>query len=328
MTSNKTQEHSVAKAVQIRTIGDPSVLEVVQIEVGNPGPGEVRLVQDAIGINYVDVLVRKGLYPVALPAIPGFEGAGTVSAIGLGVSGFSPGDRVAYFFAEGGYATETLVPATSLVHLPQDISNEVAATFLAKGLTAWMGLRALHQLTANDSILVLGASGSVGAILSRWAQSLGATVIGVAGSSAKLSKVAAGATHALLSSDADFSKKVRAIAPSGVDVVYDFVGQATFALGAGAVRDGGLIATIGAVTGQPSPATGDLARRGVRIRGGGTPQYVRGATVDVAAGELWDAVRAGLFADLEVVRFPFDDIAKAHADMDGRRLTGLPVLIA
>jgi NADPH2:quinone reductase len=318
----------VARIVRIDANGGPSVLQLSDMDVGAPGAGEVRLSQDAIGVNYVDVLVRKGLYPMPLPAVPGFEAAGTITALGAGTTGFSAGDRVAYFFAEGGYATEKVMAAAPLVRLPDDISNEVAATFLAKGLTAWMGLRALHDLKPTDTILVLGASGSVGSILSRWAKSTGATVIGIAGSPDKLDKVAAGATHAFFSGDHDVAAKIRKIAPDGVDVVYDFVGQATFALGAASVRDGGVIAAIGAASGSPTPTSTDLARRGVEVRGGGTPQYVRGPTVEVATGELWNAVRSGLFADLEIVRYPFAEVARVHDDMDNRRLTGLPVLIA
>jgi NADPH2:quinone reductase len=316
----------MARKIEMRTTGTPDVLKVVETEVGLPGAGQVRLVQTAIGINYVDVMVRKGLYPMRLPATPGFEAAGVVDAIGPGVIGFTPGDRVAYFFVEGAYATASLVPAEALVRLPDDISDEVAATFLAKGLTAWMGLYALHPLKAGETALVLGASGSVGAILSRWARSLGASVIGVAGSAGKLASVAAGADHAFLADDPTLSDRVRGIAPAGVDVVYDFVGRATFPLAVACVRDGGVIATIGAASGQVPPAADQLRARGVQLRGGGTPQYVRGETVAVATTMLWDAIRAGLFSDLPVARYAFDRIATAHADMEARRLTGLPVL--
>nr|WP_295107225.1 zinc-binding dehydrogenase [uncultured Caulobacter sp.] len=317
----------MAKIIQMRSPGDPSVLEIVQAEIGAPGPGQVRLVQDAIGINAVDGLVRKGLYPMALPAVPGFEAAGVVDAVGQGVTAFAPGDRAAYFFAQGAYATVALVPASALVPLPDDVDVTTAATILAKGLTAWMGLRALYDLNAGDTALVLGASGGVGSLLSRWAKALGGAVIGVAGSLDKLDKVQAGATHALLASDPQAAARIHEIAPAGVDVVYDLIGQATFNLAADVVRDGGVIATIGAASGQPKPSTQALARRGVQIRGGGTPQHVRGPTVAVATGELWAAHRAGLFDDLETARYPFDAIARAHADMDARRMIGLPVLI-
>lgn len=316
----------MAKVIRIRANGGPSVLHVETDEVGAPGSGKVRLVQEAVGINAVDAMVREGLYPMTLPAIPGFEGAGVIDSVGAGVTGFAAGDRVAYFFAEGGYATEKLSATAPLVHLPDDISSEVAGAFLAKGLTAWMGLRALHSLKSGETVLVLGASGSVGSILSRWATALGANVIGVAGSESKLEKVRAGAAHALLASDPEATRKIRDIAPNGVDVVYDFVGQATFNLAAAAIKDGGVLAAIGQASGQP-PIPAELARRGVEIRGGGTPQYVRGPTVEPATSELWAAYRSGVFADLEVVRYPFDEIARAHADLAGRRLEGIPVAI-
>ncbi len=323
-TSKK--EDVVARVIRIHENGGPSVLRLESDEVGAPGPGEVRLLQHAVGINAVDAMVREGSYPMALPAIPGFEGAGVIDSVGEGVTGFSPGDRVAYFFAEGGYATEKLSATTPLVHLPDDIGDETAGAFLAKGLTAWMGLRALHPLRSGETALVLGASGSVGSILSRWATVLGATVIGVAGSESKLEKVRAGAAHALLADDPDADRKIRDIAPDGVDVVYDFVGRATFGIAAGAIRDGGVIAAIGQASGQ-APVTADLSRRGVTIRGGGTPQYVRGPTVEPATSELWAAYRSGTFADLEIVRYPFDQIPRAHADLAARRLEGIPVAI-
>jgi len=315
----------MARKIEIRTTGTPAVLREVETEVGLPGAGQVRLVQTAIGINYVDVMVRQGLYPMRLPATPGFEAAGVIDAVGPGVTGFTAGDRVAYFFVEGAYATASLVPVEALVRLPDDISDEVAATFLAKGLTAWMGLHALHSLKSGEIALVLGASGSVGSILSRWARSLGATVIGVAGSAGKLASVAAGADHAFVADDPALLDKVRAIAPVGVDVVYDFVGRATFPLAVACVRDGGLIATIGAASGQAPPAADQLRTRGIQLRGGGTPQYVRGETVVAATTQLWDAIRAGVFADLPAARYTFDRIAVAHEEMEARRLTGLPV---
>ncbi len=317
----------MAKVIRIHQNGGPEVLRIESQQVGPPGSGEVRLAQQTIGINAVDALVREGRYPMQLPAVPGFEAAGTIDAVGAGVDGFSPGDRVAYFFDQGGYATEKLVSTSPLVRLPSDINFETAGAFLAKGLTAWMGLRALHQLAAGDKVLVLGASGSVGSIISRWAKALGATVIGVAGSESKLEKVRAGSSHALLAGAAGAIGTIREIAPEGVDVVYDFVGSATFSLAAAAIRDGGIIAAIGQASGQPAiPA--DLAQRGVQMRGGGTPQYVRGPKIVTATNELWDAYRSGVFRDLEVVRYPFDEIARAHADLAARRLEGIPVAIA
>jgi NADPH:quinone reductase len=317
----------VARVIQMSTTGAPSVLKVVDAEVRTPRAGEVLLHQDAIGINFVDTMVRRGLYPMSLPAIPGFEAAGTVVKVGPGVEGVSVGDRVAYFFDPGAYATERVISTSPLVRLPDDISNEVAATFLAKGGTAWMGLRALHVLQPGDTILILGASGSVGSILSRWAKALGAKVIGVAGSPGKLQKVARGSDHAIHAQEADIDSKLRQLAPDGVDVVYDLVGGATFSLAAAHVREGGVIVAIGAASGQALPKRPDLADKGVAVRSGGAPQYVQGQAVQVATGELWQMIRGGAFSDLDVARYSFAEVVRAHQDIDGRHLDGLPVLV-
>ncbi len=193
----------MAKVIRIHENGDPSVLRVENAEIGAPGSGEVRLTQEAVGINFVDGMVREGLYPQPTPTIPGFEAAGVIASVGPDVTALAPGDRVGYFFVAGAYATERTVPAASLIRLPDDISTETVATFLAKGLSAWMGLRPLYQLREGETALVLGASGGVGSILSRWARALGATVIGVAGSSNKIARVQAGAAHALYAGDPD-----------------------------------------------------------------------------------------------------------------------------
>ncbi len=314
-------------AIRMHETGAPAVLRPETVAVGRPGPGQVRLRQQAIGVNFVDTMVRDGRYPVPLPAIPGFEAAGTVEELGPGVTGLRTGQRVAYYFAAGAYAQERLADARALVALPDDVDAERAAAFLAKGLTAWMGLRALYPLRAGDTVLVQGASGNVGAILSRWARALGATVIGVAGSAAKLDKVKAGAHHALAADDPAFMEKLQALAPHGVDAVYDFVGAAVAAHTLGAVRDGGTVVAIGAASGQPRFDPALLARRGIAVRAGGTPQYVNAENVDAAAAELFDALRAGLFDDLAVVRRPLAQAAQVHEDIAGRRLEGLAVLV-
>lgn len=315
----------MAKVIRIQQNGGPSVLQVESAEVGALRPGEVLLRQEFVGVNFVDTMVRSGAYPQPVPTVPGFEAAGVVTAVSPQVTDFAVGDRVAYFFAEGAYATERTIAASRLVHLPDDITTERAATFLAKGLTAWVGMNALSNLRAGDTALVIGASGSVGAILSRWARGLGATVIGVSGSTGGLPIVRAGATHALAADDAGAGEAIREIAPGGVDVVYDLVGAATFGIAAAAVRDGGTIVSLGAASGQPAiPA--DLARRRVEIRGGGMPQYVQGATIPIATGALFEAIRSGWFDDLEVDHYAFDDIVRAHENLGTRRRQGLPVL--
>jgi NADPH:quinone reductase len=315
------------KTVRFHEYGGPSVLKFEEGSIGDPGANEVRLVQEAIGLNFVDTMLRDGTFRVPLPSGIGFEAAGTIGKIGSRVAGFSVGDRVGYYYAENAYATERLISARDLVLLPQDISTEQSAAFLAKGLTAWMGLRVLSQVKAGDAVVVLGASGSVGAIVSRWARAMGATVIGIAGSIAKLEKVAAGSDLALAADDPDLTAKIASVAPNGSDVVFDFVGRATEVIAVQAVKAGGRILTIGAASGQPQFDRLTLANKRVSVQGGSTPQAVTGEKVAIATAELFSAIRTGLFADLEISRYPFDDVVGAHADLSSRKIDGLPILI-
>lgn len=317
----------MAQVIRIHEHGAPKVLRAEQADIGAPGRGEVRIAQEAIGVNFVDTMVRNGGYPLPLPAVPGFEAAGTVTAVGPDVGGFAPGDRVAYFFAAGAYASERLIDATRLVKLPDDICTFSAATFLAKGLTAWMGLKALHTLQPGETVLVLGASGSVGSILSRWARALGATVIGVAGSRDKLAKVRAGAHHGLHAGDPALLERIREIAPTGVDVVFDLVGSATSAIAVEAVREGGDIVAIGGASGEQRYDAARLQARGIHVLRGGTPQFVNASTVGVATADLFDAMRAGFFRDIDVVHFALDDAALAHQEIAARSLHAIPILV-
>ena len=313
--------------VRVHQYGPPSVLQVEEEQPGAPAQGQVRLRQEAIGVNFVDTAFRDGSFGVPLPFVPGVEAAGVIEAVGPGVRGLAVGDRVGYFFVPGSYASVRLIDASALIKLPEDISTAQAASIMAKGLTAWMGLRALYQLKANEIVLVQGASGGVGSLISRWAKALGATVIGTAGSADKLAQVAGVVDHAMRSDDPELAAKIRSLAPNGVDVVYEFVGRATFASSVAAVREGGAILTIGAASGQPSMDQALLAARGIRVAGGGMPQYVKGPSVAIATGELFDAFRRGVFGEIEVARYPIAEAARAHADIAARRRSGLPILV-
>jgi NADPH2:quinone reductase len=317
----------MAHAIWVREAGDASVMRLEPIEVALPGPGEVRIQQEAIGLNAVDVMVRDGRFPVPLPTVIGFEGVGVIESIAEGVEGYRIGDRVAYFFSPGAYATHRVVPISALIRLPDSLTNRRAAAFLAKGLTAWMGIRALHHLSPGETILIQGASGSVGSLLSRWARSLGVTVVGVAGSAEKMSQVAAGASVALLNGEPGFSAKVRAIASHGVDVVYEMVGNATFESSIEAVKQGGTIVSIGAASGPPQVDQALLARRGIHLKSGGTPEYVNSSTVQQASSELFDVIQTGVFDDLNIVSYPLADAETAHRDLECRRVQGLPILL-
>jgi NADPH2:quinone reductase len=317
----------MSAVIRFYRYGDPSVLTVEDEQIGDPGRGQVTLWHEAIGVNFVDTAFRDGTFKIPLPAVPGIEGAGIVKAVGSGVSGFTVGDRVAYFYAPGSYAAVRLVEAAALVNLPEDISSELSAAVLAKGLTAWMAVHALHKLRAGETVLVQTASGGVGRLVAHWAKALGATVIGTAASPSRLAQVAQNVEHAFQFDDPDFLAKLKAIAPHGVDVVYEFVGQATFTGSVAAVRDGGSILTIGAASGQPRINQDEMTRRGIRVAGGGTPQYVKGATLGIAAAELFDLVRNGILGEVEINRYPLTEAARAHADVAARRRAGSPVLI-
>jgi NADPH2:quinone reductase len=313
--------------IRFHRYGAPDVLQVEAGEIGIPGPGQVRLRHEAIGVNFIDTIFRQGIYPVALPSVPGVEGAGVVEAVGPGVNGVAVGDRVAYFLAPGSYAAVRLIDAAALVKLPDDVSTEQAATVLTKGLTAWAALNGFHALKAGETVLVQGASSSVGLLVSRWARAMGAMVIGTAGSDAKRDALKGALDHALLSGDPDLASKIRRIVPAGVDVVYEFVGQATFAASAAAVRDGGTIVNIGAASGAPAIDQAALAARQVRVLGGPMAQHLQGPAQAVATQAVFDAFRNGIFGELDVTRYPLAQAARAHEDIAARRRSGTLILV-
>ena len=315
----------MSKVVRFHEHGGPEVLCVEEEVVGDPGPGEVRLRHEAIGVNPVDALFRTGAFPAEPPFVTGVEGAGLVKAVGPGVTDFRPGQRVAYFFTPGAYAEVRLIESAALTGLPDDVPSAIAAALFTKGLTAWMGLRDLYPVAAGERVLVQGASGGVGALLASWARAMGATVIG-AGSTAKFDRVARVSDHPVSTDDPNLSAAIGAISPGGVDVVYEFVGQATFSVSAAAVRDGGTIVMIGAASGQPRIDRADLERRGVRLVTGRTAESVRGR-VEEAAQELFSAYRAGVFGSVEIERYPLTSVARAHEDLAARRIRGSAILI-
>lgn len=306
--------------------GPPSVLEVEDEQVGAPGPGQVRLRHDAIGVNFIDTAFRSGAYPMPVPAVGGVQGAGIVEAVGAGVTNVFPGDRVGYLFAPGSYAEVRQVSADVLVRLPDDVSSVTAAAIMTKGLTAWMAVHALHELKPGEIVLIQGATSGVGSLLAHWARDIGATVIGT-GSAPKLDRISGAVDHALASDDPELAGKIREIAPDGVDVVYEFVGRATFAVSMAAVRNGGSILTIGAASGPPDIDQGLLAARGVRVAGGSAAQSVTGQTLIDASTELFGLIRRGVFGTIEIAPYRLADAARAHEDIAERRREGFPILV-
>jgi len=313
--------------IRVRKPGGPSVLVPEDDEVGSPGPGQVRLRQDAIGVNFVDTAFRSGAFKIPTPFIGGVEGAGIVEALGPGVAQVAVGDRVGYFFAPGSYAEVRLVSADVLVKLPPDVSNEQSAAFLTKGLTAWMAIRALYPVKRQEHVLVQGASGGVGSLVARWARSFGATVIGTVGTSSKLASTKEYVDHVFLVSDPDLGKKVLAEAPGGVDVVFEFIGRASFGASVMAVRDGGVIVNIGGASGPADVDKETLSARGVRVIEGSTAQMVTGPTLTVATAELFYALRSGALGDIAYTRNALVDAAKVHDDIANRRSFGPQILV-
>lgn len=316
----------MSNVIRMHRTGDPSVLTLEDEQVGAPGPGQVKLRQEAIGVNFIDTMFRSGAFGAALPFVTGVEAAGVIVETGAQTEGFAVGDRVAYFFAPGAYAAERVVDVAPLVHLPDDVPSDIAAGLLTKGVTAWLAVRQLHDVKAGEIVLVQGASGGVGSLVTRWAKSLGATVIAV-GSAAKVARLAGDADHVLASDEPNLADRIRAVAPGGVDVVYEFVGKATFAASAFAVKDGGAIFTIGAASGAPDIDQHALSARGVTVRQASAAAMVTGALLQHAVREVFDQWRSGIFGEIELQRYRLADAAQAHADIIARRIGPNPILL-
>ena len=318
--------------VRIYEVGQPSVMrhEALTHAIAEPGPGQVHLRHEAIGLNFVDTLFRNGAFAVPLPFAMGVEGAGTVLKTGLGVEHVQPGDRVAYFFSPGAYADERLIDASQLVKLPDDVSAKTAAAILTKGLTAWMMLFGVHQIKRGETVLVHAAAGGVGAMVSRWAQALGAKVIATVGSPSKAALVhAAGIEHVFDANDPQLVEKVRALnGGRGVDLVYELVGKATFAKSVAALRDGGHLVHIGNASGTPDIDRDVLAVREIRYQHATTGQYAGDrAGLESGTRSLFAALKDGVFGSIAPSVYQLADVAQAHADLEARRIAGPAILI-
>ncbi|WP_426410822.1 zinc-binding dehydrogenase [Bradyrhizobium ganzhouense] len=312
--------------IRMRRTGEPSVLVSEEDVVGVPGRGQVKLRQEAIGVNFVDTMFRSGAFSADLPFVTGVEASGVITEAGPETDGFAVGDRVAYFFAPGAYAAERLIDIAPLVHLPADVPSEIAAGLMTKGVTAWLAVKKLHEVKAGDRVLVQGATGGVGTLVTRWAKALGATVVAV-GSRSKLARISADADHVLASDEANLADRIRAVVPEGVDVVYEFVGKATFAASVHNVRDGGAIFTIGAASGSPDVDQKILTARGLKVSHASAAATVKGAMLARAATEVFNQWRDGIFGEIELQRYRLADAAQAHADYIARKIGTNPILV-
>jgi len=318
-------------AVRMKAPGGSEVLEVADVPVGDPGPGEIRVRQSAIGVNFIDIYQRSGLYAVpALPAILGVEGAGAVTAVGPDVSNVKVGERVFYGGAVCAYTAERLLPAWRAIQTPDGISDAVAATAMARGATAQMLTTRVYPVGAGTIVLVHSAAGGLGALLVKWAKHRGATVIGTVSSEQKAAIArAAGADHVIVGRDADFAREVAAITGgAGAHVAYDGVGGTTLLKTFDCVRPFGVVASIGQAGGpiplisveELGPRRSIMLARPSVMRHMSDPESYRTAATNVVT-----MLRAGITQEVGRA-YPLREAARAQADLEAGRTTGCLVL--
>ena len=319
-------------AIRIHEYGGPETLKWEEVQVGDPGPGQVRVRHTAVGLNFIDTYHRSGLYPMPLPLTLGSEGAGVVEAVGPGVKEFKVGDRVAYASLIGAYSEVALRPADRLVKIPPGIDDKVAAAIMLKGMTAWYLVRRTYKVKEGDTILVHAAAGGVGQILSQWAKHLGATVIGTVGSDEKapLAKKA-GCRHVIVTSKEKFVDRVKKITKGqGVPVVYDGVGKDTFMDSLDCLSPLGLMVSFGNASGPVPPFNiGILAQKGSLFLTRPTLATYTAKREDLvrAARELFSVVKSKAVKVHINQTYPLREAAQAHRDLEARKTTGSTVLL-
>ncbi|MDR6759811.1 NADPH2:quinone reductase [Mycoplana sp. BE70] len=322
----------MTQAIVIRSLGGPEVLKVEEVELSAPGPGEVRIRQAAIGLNFIDVYFRTGLYKTDLPFIPGKEGAGTVTALGEGVTDFVVGDRVAYASADGAYAAERNIATRHLVKVPDEISLETAAAMMLKGMTAQYLLLQTFPVKPGHVILFHAAAGGVGLIAGQWAKALGATVIGTAGSKAKIDlALAHGYDHVIDYTKEDFAARVLELTGGEkCDVVYDSVGKDTFPTSLDCLKPRGMWVSFGNSSGPVDAfSIGLLAQKGSLFATRPTLfHYIATrAELDACANSLFDVVRSNKVRININQTYPLAEAGRAHADLETRKTSGTTLLV-
>ena len=321
------------KAIRIAETGGPEVMKLVDTEVGAPGPGQVRVRQTAVGLNYIDTYHRSGLYPLQFPSGLGLEAAGVVEEVGEGVNSLRVGDRIAYGTGPiGAYADMRNLPANRLVKLLPSISDETAAGMMLKGMTARYLLRATYVVKPGDTILLHAAAGGVGLIMSQWAKALGATVIGTVGSDAKADIARAhGCDHVINAATEDTVKRVRELTGGkGVPVVYDGVGKDTLMISLDCLSPRGLMVSFGNASGPVPPL--DLlqlsAKGSLYVTRPTLNTYTASdADLQETAQDLVSVVASGKVKIPVNQRYALADVVQAHRDLEGRKTTGTTVLL-
>jgi NADPH2:quinone reductase len=324
----------MVKAVRIHSQGGVDVLRYEDIETGRPGKGEARIRHTAIGLNFLDVYYRNGVYapPAGLPLTLGNEAAGVVSETGEGVSEVKTGDRVAYVGSLGAYAEERLIAADRLVKLPDNISDEQAAGIMMKGMTAEYLLRRTYPVKPGDTVLYHAAAGGVGLLFGQWAKHLGATVIGTASSADKIALAKAhGFDHVINYRETDFLAAVKEITGGRMcDVVYDSVGKDTFPASLDCLKPRSLFVSFGQASGPIPPFNmAILSQKGSLYATRPTifSYIAKRDELEASAAALFDVVGKGIVKVEISERYPLGEAGRAHADLEGRRTTGTHVLI-
>ena len=320
-------------AIRLHETGGPDVLKWEQFEPGTPGPGEALIRHEAVGLNYIDVYHRTGLYPLPeLPAIPGMEGAGIVEAVGADVRDLAPGDRVAYAgLPPGAYAEKRRIPAHRLVKVPKEISLRDAAGMMLQGMTARYLLKGCYPVGMGTRLLIHAAAGGVGTLVCQWAKALGATVIGTVGSPEKAKIAAAnGCDHPILYTDTGWDRQVRAITDNlGVDVVYDSVGRATFMQSLDCLRPMGMMVSFGQSSGPVAPMDFSiLSQKGSLFLTRPSLMTYTEKREDLLehARDLFEMVTSGVVRIQIGQTYALKDAVQAHTDLEGRKTKGSSIL--
>ena len=319
-------------AVRIHEYGGPEVLRSEHVDVGEPGADEIRLRHTAVGLNFIDVYERTGLYPTTFPAVLGREAAGVVEAVGAKVKNVSVGDRVAYTGpSNGAYCESRVMPAARVVRLPDEISDQQGAAIMLKGLTAQFLLRRTYRVKKGEFVLLHAAVGGVGSIALQWAKHLGAIVIAIVGSESKAAIARElGADHVLLAAD-DWLAQTKAITRNkGVHVVYDSVGKDTFIPSLDSLRPRGLMVSFGNASGPVPPiAPLELSKRGSLFLTRPTLFHYIASRAELHKGaqELFDVVKRSIVTVKIGQTYPLKDAAQAHRDLESRKTTGSTVLL-
>lgn len=324
----------MAQAIMVRSLGGPEVLKIEGVTLSAPGPGEVQIRQVAIGVNFIDVYFRTGLYKSAegLPFIPGKEGAGIVTAVGDNVSTFAVGDRVAYASSDGAYSSERNIEVSQLVKVPDDITLETAAAMMLKGMTAQYLLNQTYKVGPETTILFHAAAGGVGLIAGQWAKALGATVIGTAGSQDKIDlALAHGYDHVINYRTDNFVAQVKEITHGkGVDVVYDSVGKDTYPASLDCIKPRGLWVSFGNSSGPVEGVNiGILAQKGSLFATRPTlfAYVATRPALEACANSLFDIVQSNKVRININQTYALADASQAHADLEARKTSGTTLLI-